>query len=109
VDHQNPNSQVNAVTGVGVNSLAVAVNLRGAFGSSNALGTNEGKIKANTDRARVFILLHEFGHLLSLPDFLSDRGNPDAGKTNNKAVEENCGKTITRFDGSKQWDWRKEL
>ena len=108
-DPSTPNIQTNAVTGLGLASIDIAVNLRGSFGSSSAAGTNDGRIRANTDRARVFILLHEFGHLLEIPGFRSDRGNPVGGSANNRQVEQNCSRTLNRFDGSRQWDWRKKL
>jgi hypothetical protein len=50
--------------------------------------------------ARAAILIHEFGHLMSLPGFLPDhiRGNPKQstqnGKSNDKLVDTHCGGLI---------------
>jgi hypothetical protein len=49
-------------------------------------------------KAQAFILIHELGHLFSesggANGFQWDAGNKDAGKSNDKLVEKNCGKLI---------------
>jgi RHS repeat-associated protein len=104
VDTRNPGGVVNAMTGVGANQVGIALNQQGAFFSSSVT-TNNGRISGNTDRARVFILIHELAHFNQVPGFLSDRGNPGAGTSNNSTINEHCRRTLGRSNGRDQ-SWR---
>jgi RHS repeat-associated protein len=53
---------------------------------------------ANTDNGRIFLLLHELGHLLTPPGFQNGDGSGDAlQKANNDLVWQHCNKTIKSF------------
>lgn len=96
-DLKNPEGVVNAVTGSGAGRLAIVINDQGAF-LSGKVDTNDGAIRGGTDRARAFILLHEFSHSTDVPGVVPDRGNPAAGRANNRAVTENCERTLKKFN-----------
>ena len=91
----------NATEGSGVNALAIVVNVEGSVFSYNAprsSGVNyNGQISgivSGSQRAGVFVLLHELAHLLSAPGFRADNGNFQNGKLNNDDVYANCAKTV---------------
>lgn len=100
-DTRNPDIVANGITGVGANQVGIALNKQGAFFNADVT-TNNGRISGNTDRARVFILIHELAHFNQVPGFQSDRGNAKAGTGNNNMIQKYCGTTLKRYNGGDQ-------
>jgi len=93
----NPNLMTNAVTNLPNNlNLAIIINDNGAFFHSG-MTTDNGNISGGTGLAQVFILLHEYAHLLQVPGFLDDATSTDNGIANNNMVQANCAKTLAEF------------
>jgi len=88
-----------AAASAAVPGQAITVNNRGAFFSGSVgqtsltLGPN--RIPGVTPRAQAFILLQELGHNTGVLEH--DTGNPEAGKRNDRAIQENCGETLSKF------------
>ncbi len=76
---------------------AIIVNDVGAYNSSR-YRLNRGSIVGGTERAKVFILLHELAHSLEAKDFKSDLDKPSVGDENDKLLSVNCEKTIGKYD-----------
>jgi hypothetical protein len=53
-------------------------------------------ILSNTDRFRVFTLLHELAHSMHAPGFGPDIGSNSSQLGNNRLLWENCSTTINR-------------
>jgi RHS repeat-associated protein len=99
-----PNSVTNAVTGApNALGLAIIINDNGAFFNS-AVTTDNTKLAGGTQQAQIFLLLHEYAHLLGAPGFQDD-ANPNAtnatnaanNATNNTTIEQKCQTTINMF------------
>jgi hypothetical protein len=94
-------STANAVTNPGpdggTNVIIFNTNLgfyksESPFLEGNVFKTQIGSIQSNTPKARLFLLIHELGHLLSAKSFIkADSGNAGAQKSNNDLVWGNCG------------------
>ncbi len=92
-------SNASAVTTSEVSGKLILFNTNGGFYKSvgpflggDVFKTQIGNIQSNTTQARLFLLIHELGHLLSAQDFTtSDSGNASAQMSNNDLVWENCG------------------
>jgi len=95
-----PNT-INAITDFV--SRGITINRTGAFFDSTN-STDNGRINGNSPRARIFIFLHEFGHIQGAVGFLSDYNNPDAGRQNNNLIHDHCKNTMNRF-GNRSYDW----
>jgi hypothetical protein len=80
--------------------FAITINDTGGFFNSATLSAGKsqdlspGGYVGGSNQAQVYVLLHELAHFLNAPGFLSDFGNPVAGATNDRTVNDNCGKTI---------------
>ena len=95
--NSNPNLVTNAVTGMPNNmNLAIIINDNGAFFNSGVT-TDNGLIAGNTAQAQIFILLHEYAHLLGAAGFKDDADSMDAGKKNNLLIQQKCATTIKDF------------
>jgi hypothetical protein len=70
---------------------AMVVNNSGGF--FNSAWTVAG-YSGGSSQAQVFILLHEFAHLLDAAGFQADFGSQGAVNSNDKLVQQNCAKTI---------------
>ncbi len=75
---------------------AIVVNRLSAF-YYNTYKVDQGKITGGTSQADAFILLHELGHALSAKGFQPDYNNNSAGASNDKLIEQNCSKTLAKF------------
>jgi RHS repeat-associated protein len=81
---------------------AIVFNTVGAFfngtvtlpGGSASLSVDNGRIAGGTNKAQVFIILHELGHALGAQGFESDFNNDAAGKRNDDRIDKNCKKTL---------------
>ncbi|NWG14298.1 MAG: hypothetical protein HXY20_12260 [Acidobacteria bacterium] len=70
---------------------AIAVNDTGAFFSDNYVVAGH---SGGSSQAQVFILLHEFAHLLEAPGFKPDFESKKAGSANDRLATKHCGKTV---------------
>jgi RHS repeat-associated protein len=87
-----------AFTGSGGTDLpdgyaAITFNTASAF-FKDGFTVDNGKIQGGSNQAQVFIILHELGHALNATDFLPDKNDAEAGKSNDKLIETNCSKTL---------------
>lgn len=98
---QGPNALMNFRNLPGVD---VVLNSAGAyFSASVSVGFGYGaSIRGGTDRAKAFILLHEFAHKIGVISFDHNDGcSRNAQISNNNAIGTNCAKTLGGFSNSR--------
>jgi hypothetical protein len=97
------NSYVNAVASPpDAAGYAIGISEDNAFyrgityinGRQQFLTTNNGRIAGGTFAAQVFILLHGFRHVNTIPGFRSDANDLGAGIASNNVVDRECARTI---------------
>ena len=83
-------------------SFSVTVNDNGAFFNrydplDNRYEFKEGKYYGGTTKAQARILIHELAHLVFVPGFLPDFGDPKAAKNNDDLIQRHCSALVERI------------
>lgn len=79
--------------------IRITVNKNGAFFKmtnqfTQRLYPGENRFAGALLQAQATVLLHELGHIQGAPGFQGDANSPDAGRANDKLVDQHCGKSI---------------
>jgi len=93
VDLGLPGLQGNAVV-INLNGAALTGNQTGVFAGSNGLSES---IRAGTDLALAFTLLHEFAHVGGPNAFVNKDASTDSQRFNNNMIVDNCRRALAGF------------